>query len=377
MHSRSNLSTLRKLSSTGAILEWTIAIFQDSEGSGYETVHGQHGGKQQVDKVYTKGKNLRKKNKTTDYEQACLEAKSKWLKQIDKGYAEVAVDRIRQCVSTMFKPMLAHKWQDYGKKAVFPGFVQSKLDGLRCLIYKADNRVIFKSRGNKLFENLHHLDYQFKNMPNDIAFDGELYAHGVPFEKVVSWVKRLQTDTVKVCFHAYDLINGDPYHKRYDELLRLLPKSDTIGVVETKKVMSEDELIRARDEYIAQGYEGAMFRQANGLYKAGYKSQDLLKLKLFEDDEFEIIGTYDGVGRAEGEINFICRLPNGNTVKVPMNGEKETLKQMWLDRDQYLGKMLTVQYQGWTNVEAPELPSLRFPKGKSLRDMNSDGTVGE
>jgi ATP-dependent DNA ligase len=366
-------ATLYKLSSTGKVLEWTIASFTDSDGSGYITVHGQQDGKKQTDTVYVKGKNVGRKNETTADEQATSEAESIYNKKQDKGYAKII--QLTPPSELAFKPMLAHKWADYGKEAIFPGYVQPKLDGQRCLIYKEYGKVILKSRGNKLFTCLDHLAQQFSSMPDDIAFDGELYAHGTPFEKVCSWIKRLQADTKRVCFHAYDLINKDPYHKRYDELLRLLPQSDSIGVVQTKKVMSVDDLVQARDEYIAAGYEGGMFRQAHGLYKAGYKSHDLLKLKLFEDDEFEIIGSYDGVGRAEGEINFICKLPNGNTVKVPMNGEKETLKQMWLDRDKYLGKMLTVQYQGWTNAEPPDLPCLRFPKGKTVRLVNSKGEV--
>lgn len=366
-------ATLYKLSSTGKVLEWTISAFTDSDGSGYITVHGQQDGKQQTDKVYTKGKSIGRKNETSAADQAKSEAESIYCKKLDKGYAKII--QIKPPVEVQFKPMLAHKWADYGHKVVFPGYVQAKSDGLRCLIYKEYGKVILKSRGNKLFTCLDHLAQQFTSMPDDIAFDGELYCHGVPFEKIVSWTKRLQADTPKVCFHSYDLISKATFAQRYDELLRLLPKSDTVGVVETKKVNSEAELIAARDNYISQGYEGAMFRQASGLYKAGFKSQDLLKLKLFEDDEFEIIGSYDGVGRAEGEINFICKLPNGNTVKVPMNGEKETLKQMWLDRDKYLGKMLTVQYQGWTNAEPPDLPCLRFPKGKSIRLMDDKGEV--
>jgi len=247
----------------------------------------------------------------------------------------------------------------------------------RCLVYKVGDTVTMMSRGNKEFKNLNHLKQLFVDMPTDVAFDGELYVDGYKFEVINSWITKNRPETKNLCFHAYDLIDltNPSFKYRYEKLLRLLPQSDYIKVVNTVVVHDEEQIMQARDQYINDGYEGGMFRNAAGLYKPGHKSYDLLKLKVFEDAEFEIVGSYDGVGRAEGEINFVCKLPNGNTVDVPMMGDKETLKEMWLDREKYIGKMLTVQFQGWTDPAPPKLPCLRFPKGKGIRLMTDNGEV--
>ena len=57
------------------------------------------------------------------------------------------------------KPMLAIEMEE--KLVKLPAFVQPKLDGIRCIIYKlhqpVKNQIIFQSRQNKLFEPFLHL----------------------------------------------------------------------------------------------------------------------------------------------------------------------------------------------------------------------------
>ena len=73
--------------STGKTKVWFIRVFgRDGHGI-IQTVHGYQGGKMQTnEKRITLGKNVGKRNETTPFEQAELEARATWQKKVDSGY---------------------------------------------------------------------------------------------------------------------------------------------------------------------------------------------------------------------------------------------------------------------------------------------------
>ena len=85
-----------------------------------------------------------------------------------------------ELVSKSIRPMLAVEMEEKLVKFLPSVFVQPKLDGIRCIIYKHNDKIVFQSRQNKLFEPFVHLlpelQIIFKSQPN-IILDGELYCH--------------------------------------------------------------------------------------------------------------------------------------------------------------------------------------------------------
>jgi len=122
--------TLYKKSSTGKITEWTIvADAKVGGGAFYEVTFGYTDGKKQSTSVNVdEGKNLGKANETTPYIQACAEAKSKWEKQLDKGYVE-NLSSVSKVKEDRISPMLAYSYDDYAHKIKWPAYWQPKLDG--------------------------------------------------------------------------------------------------------------------------------------------------------------------------------------------------------------------------------------------------------
>lgn len=120
-----NLPKLYKRTVTGATQEWQIYF----AGGEYYTVSGQVDGKK-VSSAPTvcKGKNLGKKNETTNEEQAELEAKAKWQKKKDEGYIE-NIEAVDGAMDFRFNPMLAKDYANYTDKIAFPVYSQPKLDG--------------------------------------------------------------------------------------------------------------------------------------------------------------------------------------------------------------------------------------------------------
>lgn len=131
------------------------------------------------------GKNIGKTNETTPHKQALSEARSLWDKKVKSGYS----NRM-SAPQTTYHPMLAQEMTD--KLVQYPCFVQPKLDGIRCIVYKTD-QIHFQSRNHSMLQTMTHLlpdlEQIFHMHPNAVL-DGELYTHGMGFQKITSLVRK-------------------------------------------------------------------------------------------------------------------------------------------------------------------------------------------
>jgi len=365
---------LYKKSSKDKISEWLIYANNDRNSASYTTEFGYSDGKKQSTTVnISEGKNIGKANETTPYEQACLEAESKWNKQKDKGYTTSLslVDAPR------ISPMLAHKYDDYKHKIKWPCYVQPKLDGLRCLIYRQScGTIVLQSRQGKQFNSLPHLVEELDRLmfKDGIILDGELYVHGEEFQELIHLIKRDEPhkDSVKIEYHIYDCYDPKnlswPYKARlaYLENLKLHTSVNSIvKYVKTDILTNESFLLKEKDWAKQNGYEGVMLRNADASYKVGHRSYDLLKVKEFQDDEFEIVGGEENKGRQEGQCSLICKTKEGATFKVKPEGTDEQRQWYWDNLESIIGKMLTVRFFSYTTSKTP-VP--RFPIGVAIRD---------
>ena len=138
-----------------------------------------------------------------------------------------------------------------------------------------------------------------------------------------------------------------------------------LKLVEHKKILKDEDIVNYHKECIFSGYEGIMLRKSTGPYKADKRSSDLLKYKLFMDDEFKIVGHEINRGKCENQCSLICVTKEGHRFKVKPEGSEEQ-REWYLDNiDSLIGKYLTVRFFSWTNSKN-KLP--RFPVGISVRD---------
>lgn len=376
--------TLYKKTSTGAIQFWTIFVQEqrgsiDGRAGVISTTYGQVGtnSPQTTSDLITEGKNIGKKNETTALKQAEKEAEARWKKQLKKGYVEsieaAQAEELDDLIEGGVVPMLAHKFADHGHKIKYPAAIQPKLDGIRCIAMVRNGRCTLWSRTRKPITSMPHivatLEKHFKD--NDITLDGELYNHSYKtnFEHIVSLVRQEEPDPrhTDVQYHVYDLVEDDmPFEGRIKKLnvavgLKLAP---TVIAVETAIVENEDAVMPIFNRYRAAGFEGAMLRNLNGKY-VNKRSYDLLKVKEFDDAEFEIVGIDEGRGKLAGHVGaFICRTGDGKEFLAKMSGETARLRDLFTDHSLWRGKRLTVQYQGLTGSGG--VP--RFPVGIAIRD---------
>lgn len=366
------LPTLYKKSAAGGLQSWTI----HTEGNTIVTRWGLIGGAiQETRDVVAKGKNLGRANATTPEQQAELEAKSRWEKQLkNKKYvqsveAAQAGERDER-VQGGIDPMLAFPFDKQGHKLTYPLYGNPKLDGTRCIAIIENGKCTLWTRTRKPITSMPHIVQALEqafSLPGTVTLDGELYAAHLnnDFEQIIHLVRQSQaTDGHEaIQYWIYDLPGPGTFAERYGRLSTAFPQSPYLVLVEATLLASEDEAM----EYFANckqgGFEGAILRNADGLY-VNKRSPDLIKLKSFLDDEFKIVAIEEGRGKLAGHVGaFVCETKQGGRFRVKLKGSLSTLKQHFEQPDKCIGKFLTVTYQ---NLTADGLP--RFPVGVTIRD---------
>ena len=332
------------------------------------------------------------KAKRTLLEQAELEYNAIIRKQKDKGYKdikdfgytdlsqfnpeEVLPEDNKTDQNGNKKPMLCKKYTDVKREKFNKLFKASrKLDGVRCSLFIRDGIVQTSSRGGKDYNTaISHICNDslikefFKNNPN-IILDGEIYKHGWTLSKI-SGMCRLKdrTDNMdNLQFHCYDIVDDD---KTFDERLEILldvkkqlQSTDKIYILEHIDITGYDNIIELHNQFVSEGYEGLVLRDPNAKYKSSVKDDRMIKVKMFDDDEFEIIGISEGL-RPE-DMCFVLKTKEGCEFKAKPTGDRELREWYLKNIDALIGKMGTVKYFGYTNTEC-RVPNL--PIFKSVRD---------
>lgn len=355
---------LYKRSSTGKISTWQIIV----EDNTYYTISGfKDGLKITSAATICYGKNLGKSNATTDIQQAEAEAEAAYKKRLELGYFinEWDIDN-----PVYFKPMLAHKLEDYEHKLTFPVYSQPKYDGIRCVV-KSDG--MWTRNGKKIISAPHIYDSLIPLFEEDpgLVFDGELYVHGdiADFNTIISCVRKTKPTLVdimesrKIQYWIYDLPSSpNVFSKRFEDLIKLeLP--ECCKKVPTKLIQNKNDIVKLYSQYMEEGYEGQMIR-VNEEYQ--YKrTKFLLKDKRFVDEEYEIVGVEEGNGKLMGKVGKLHFERNGKPFSSAVNGDHEYIYRLWLDKNKIIGKKATVKYFELTTDGVP-----RFPKVIAIRDYD-------
>jgi DNA ligase-1 len=359
--------TLYEIDKNDKVREWKIWV------SG-QTIYTEYGLKDGI-KIKTSekielGKNIGKKNETTPLQQAVIEAESKWKKKHDKGYST----SIKKNIISYF-PMLAKDYKKQKHNVKFPCYVQPKLDGYR-MVYDGINDRLLSRTGKEytILENtpLHLELKKFKG----VVLDGELYTHDKNFDFENYGVLRKKKlgdgdlqKLSKIVYNVYDTISKEPYKKRLEYISKNIKGFKNISLVPSyicKDINCIDEKYL---NFVNDGYEGAMIRNAESLY-IGKRSGDLLKYKNFDDAEFEIVGfskEKDIVGDGSQAIIFRCKTIGGKTFDVPTKGTKKERTIMYKKGNTYIGKKLSVQFFGLTKDGIPRFPKSLRPGESSIR----------
>lgn len=341
------------------------------------------------------------KVKRTVSEQARLEYNSHLKKYTDKGYKllpssikinnAVAVEAFVEehlgngvTDSNGFKKHMLAKQADKVATSVFDKikywYGSRKIDGVRCSFYWKDGEVRTASRGGSDYDAstsfMRHNPklIQFFEEHPDIVLDGELYKHGKSLQQI-SGAARLEKDTAGMYwleYYIYDVMDStktfeerlDILHDITDELnLGFNPEREwddgelKFQIVPQETVVGWANIQKLHDKYVGEGFEGIVIRDPSKVYNFGGRTNAMIKVKMYKDAEFEIVGYSEGL-RPEDMV-FVCKTKEGKEFEAKPMGPRE-LKWEYLDRmDEIIGKMATVKYFYLSDEGCPLQPVLK------------------
>ena len=349
--------TLYKTTSKGKVMTWYIEVKVQDTKVYMTSYSGYIDGKIKVSpREITKGKNLKSINKTTPLEQACKEAQSKWNYKKDRCGMTLTPGEISQFIG----PMLAKNYLKDKNKIKFPCYVQKKYDGVR-FIYNVEKKMGYTRQRQIL--HLPKLDKCISRINKHIYLDGELYKHSADFSEIQGNVSKNELKDMKYyIYDCFDIQNTNWMFKDRITYLHKIPVDNLLVIVPTDLVEDEEQMMIYFNKFIEAKYEGIILRNTDSLYKVNFRSNDLQKFKLMEDAEFKIIDAKEAKGTHKGCVIFKCQI-NDKTFWTKMAGPLANSRRMFIDKDQYIGQMLTVKYQELSHKGIP-----RFPVGKAIRN---------
>lgn len=376
---------LYSLDSTGKIRVW----YMEQQDNLYRTISGLIDGKL-VESEWTEvfGKNYGKTNETTDTEQATKEILAKYKKQLKTGYFN-DINKVGQL--SYVEPMLAQKFNDRKDKRGFwdtEWGIQCKLNGNRCIATKDG---LFTRKGERVVSCPHierSLQTFFRLYPNAVL-DGELFNEDLRqqlnelaklIRKTVNITKEdLKKSEKLVSYYVYDgygfnntqyVMDENTRYKFRKEWIEQNVQYHYIKHVKTSIVKNIDEMNVIYDDFISQEHEGVMLRDLNSPYEHK-RSKYLLKLKPDDDAEFEILDISEGSGNWAGLAKIITlKMFDGKVFDATFKGNMDEALQCLQERKKWIGKIVTIKYNGLTGKGTPNYAQFDWNNQPHLGEKN-------
>jgi DNA ligase-1 len=249
-----------------------------------------------------------------------------------------------------------------------PYIVQPKYDGVRCRAIPLEtsisgNEYMLLSSEENVIHSVPHLNEALANLKLHAELDGELYCHGMKFEEIVSITSRtinLHPDHRRIQFHCFDIVNDQPQMRRALLIENLRNLSPYLTVAPFWLCENLDDVMRAFDSIVEQGYEGIIVRHNMNLYERK-RSTMIMKFKPKKEDEYVIIGAQEEVdkeGLDKGTLGaLVCLSGDGNSFNVGTGFSDVQRQLLWEVRDTLPGRKVRVKYQHLTSgKQVPRFP---------------------
>ncbi len=289
------------------------------------------------------------------------------------------------------KPMLAKQESAVTNRKIFEDklwYASRKVNGVRCLIFFDGKEIHTASRGATNYDiAIYHIITHpiliefFVNHPN-VVLDGEVYLHGLSLNFVSGICRSQKTidDGKDLEFYWYDIVELDKSFKDRFILMKQYARELQLTEFDPYRKLSEDKLHiqllpqeeiqgwnnmkSLHDKFVSEGWEGLVIRDSNSVYKPGSRGNEWIKIKVYQDAEYPIIGLSEGL--REEDMCFVLETPNGQQFKCKPMGDRN-LKQWYREHiNELIGKKLTIKYFEMSGVAGSEVP--QQPIGICIRD---------
>ena len=367
-------NTLYSLDSDGNTRIWYMEI----DGDRYRTINGvKHGATIVSEWTKAEEKNVGKKNYVSASMQAQKEVQAKYKKKLKDDYFETEEElgQVR-----FFHPMLAEKYKDRKKfiKDIREYGMSVKLNGGRCT-HQAPGPI---TRTGEKFMTIPHISQSlsafFAEFPNALL-DGELY--NFDYRQNLNDLMSLVNKTVNITqedltasenvvqLHIYDGFGfgaeqSSSYLERYEAINAAFANGKFhdkyIKFVPCLPIENEDEMMEFYRLRLEEGEEGIILRKWDAPYECK-RSKGLLKMKPTDSKEVIILDINEGRGNwvGTGKVITVQDAEYG-VYNVTFKGTKPDCIQFLADKAKWIGREVTITYNGLTGLNTPNFGQLNY-----------------
>lgn len=235
-------------------------------------------------------------------------------------------------------------------------WVSEKLDGVRALW---DGEQLISRQGHTF-----HPPAWFTEGFPDVRLDGELWLGRGRFSELSGVVRKVEpvaSEWRQVRYEIFDLPGSPlPFSDRVMAMRkRLVPSpSPYLEMIGQTRATTHKALMARLDRVVESGGEGLMLHRGSSLYHAG-RTDDLLKVKTYQDAEARVVAYSPGQGKYEGVL--------GALVVEREDGRRFKLGTGFSDDQRAdpppVGSTVTYKYYGLTSTGLP-----RFASFMRIRD---------
>lgn len=300
-------------------------------------------------------------------------------KTLNKALGEKAVP--------LFECMLANKYFEHQNALDGKHFhITEKLDGIRCLAFlkRGEPPALFSRQGQQI-TGLIDIEQELAEISDtndsDIILDGELlisdrdkYDSKEQYKRTTKIVRR-DGEKHGATYNVFDIIPAGAYELPYCDRRAILDatihdKRYVLPLPVLYRGYDQSEILLKLEEQRSLGHEGIMINISDVAYQPK-RTNVLLKCKVMQDCDLKIIDFLEGNGKYKGTLGSIVVDYKGTALGVGSGLSDEDREHLWNHRNEYVGRIATVQYFEETQ-DANGKPSLRFPVFKEIREEGKE-----
>lgn len=285
-----------------------------------------------------------------------------------------------------FEVQLAKKFQDEQHKIKGKFGVTLKLDGIRAVAIKEGGVVSFFTRQGQPIEGLFELEFDYKNLPDNMVYDGELLLNDetgqIPSDELFRLTQKfVRKDGIKcnIKHILYDIIPLDEFQagkskKTYENRRLDLDSLKVSGFVEVLPILyvgTDKALVyQLLNIAVNEGKEGVMVNNYSGYYVTK-RTDNLLKVKEMYTMDLKVIDIQEGTSKNKGKLGAIIVDYKGYSVGCGSGFTDDQRIHFWDNPEEIIGQVVEIQCFEESQNQDGGL-SLRFPVFKQVREEGKE-----
>ena len=264
------------------------------------------------------------------------------------------------------------------KNISFPAILQVKMDGTYRSFIKNGNEIQCYSRSGEQYE-YPKLFKDFLNLPDGV-YIGELTVKSDTNTTEDRFISNGLLNSLDVpedlIFYCWDFLtlkeftskSDDNYYQRFNNI----PETEMIKKVKYVIVQNLNQANEIVNQWISDGLEGGVLKNTNLVFE-NKTSKYQVKMKKIRDVDVKITGFTQGTGKYKDLFGAITFESSDGKVTGQCSGLSDKLREKINNsKDEYIGKIMTVEANELTKSKYSEIYSLMHPRFICIRDDKTE-----